>query len=381
MSTISLAIVTDDRHYAEALARALQEVSRGFMPTIHTRDAFLTTWQRRGWDYRDSFALILWDGSEIENLCGGNLIWLTDRPADAAQPGDESGGESEEPRFRIGKYSTASVLAARLTAIYEQLTGESISCSGAADADVIAFASWQGGAGCTTVALAVGQDMTRFYGRRVLVITLDPVEATTEYMARPQGAAGVEEYLYRLFGAETMPAPDRFLIRDGYGVEALAPSAGRNPLGILSGEEADRALRALAGSGRFDAVLVDAGCSCSEAALAVIRSANRICLVERRPQPDREERYRSWLRSELGEGGLAGSLRVDNGQPEQEEEGGSGKQRRPAVGRPQGREHAPGRIRLAERQTLSPEILLEGDFGRDIHALTERLCYNNIPSI
>lgn len=391
MNTISLAIVTDDYHYAEALSRSLQVVSRGFLPTIHSRDAFLEMWKEKGWDYRETIDLILWDGGEIEDFYGGNLIRLTEK-----EEGETP--REGELRFRLGKYSTVSVLAARLQAIHEELTGQR-PAGGTGSADVIAFASWQGGAGCTTLTLAAGQEMTRFFGRRVLAVTLDPVEATTEYMARPRGVAGVEEYLYRLLGSGPegsmpersepvgsmpersgpvgsrsegrapgiAPSPERFLIRDGYGLEALAPSAGRNPLAGLAAGEMDRVLRALGASGRFDTILVDVGPSCTEAALAVLRAADRICLVQRRLQPDREARYRAWLAGELGVEGTAPMLKVGNGRPLGEEE----------ISAARGEEEADRPdIRLAERQTISAEILLEGAFGRDIHALAEKLCYN-----
>lgn len=356
MKQFKVAIVSDDAAYAEALMRGIRYRSRAFLVSLHSRVAFTERWKRGGLSYRKSYDIILWDGADGEKIRGENIVWITDR-IEARDHMDRPGDKSNI----IYRYETASAFGERVMDI--------AGCGGSVafgrkgnegldpDVRVFAFGSWQGGAGCTTVCRAVGQELTRFFGKRVLWLTLDGIEPgpvgdrrAGEADRRAGGvdrrAGGVDRFLYSLFGSgDQGPDIEKFLTSDGYGLLRLEPSVGRNPLPGLSAGEAAEFMKAVTTSGAFDAVLIDGGTCCSDGAAEMMGTAERICLVGETDRNDRERRYRSWLEHSLGDG----SRSISAG----------------ALGKMEG----------------DDEILLEGEFGKNIHALAETLWYNEIEHI
>lgn len=369
METITLAVVTDDSGYGRALSRGLQHCSRGFVIDLFERERFLERWREEGADFRAAFDLVLWDGEELSGQGGGDIIQLAGHVTDADA--------------QIRKYLPAGALAAEIFRFCELRNGRRPAGQRSDETAVITFASWQGGSGCSTIAMAVGQELTGYFSRKVLYLTLDEIESTGEYFDCPAGIGEAGEYLYRLFHArgEGAPFPERFLVRDGYGLEALAPSRGKNPMRDLSMEEMEQVILDLMSGGGFDAVLIDAGTCCSDAALAAMQMSDTVCGVFRHGQPRRESAYRSFLRNALGARG-GEFLRVRNGAD------GSRNAQDPPAGRTAaghgGDAARRGRLSsgqeevicIAAKKAVSNEILREGEFANNIHALTERLWYN-----
>ena len=94
--------------------------------------------------------------------------------------------------------------------------------------EVFAFASWQGGCGCTTLAMALGQELARFYRKRVLYLSLEAVESTPQYMPGRSGVKTAGEFLCHLLmpaQKQGLPFLEQYVISDDYGVEAFAPAA------------------------------------------------------------------------------------------------------------------------------------------------------------
>lgn len=356
MENITIALVTDDSRYGRALSRGLQHCNRGFVIDIFGRDRFLERWAEEGEAFRDAFDLILWDGEEAEGSGCDGMVRLTEHSAE----GD----------MQIGKYLPAGAFTAEIFRAYEACTGRLPAGRRSAEISLIAFSSFQGGAGCSTIAMAVGQELAGFFGRRVLYLSLDEVEATGEFMDCPGEVGRIGEYLYRLFHGrqEGLPYLDRFLVRDGYGLQAIPPSNGRNPLRDLSRGEMERVMAALMESGQFDAILIDAGTCCCDAGIAALRMADRVCSIVRHAQPRREAAYNSCMRSELGDEWETGRIRVRNCvRPEQLQQ--EGRKAGPAA-----KEASDAAIVM--KAAVSNEILLEGEFAKNIHALTEQLWYN-----
>ncbi len=362
MKNIKIEIVSDDRHYAEALARSLSHVGGMYSISIRGCDEFLVQWKVKGSSVRKERDLILWDGEEGEKICSDNIIWIRERE-DLDEDGEPAG------KFSIFRYDTASMIHRRLIDIYRKLTGQSLPEGGAGDTRVIGFLSWQGGSGCSTVCCAIAQELTRFYGKRILILSLDSAGYQPPGVQVYDSAFSIDAFLYRLFHRPEDMNIEQFMLKDAYGVFYMAPSLGRNPLQDLSGEEAGVVMRRLIQAGAFDGVLVDGGNSTSDGAGAFIAFAEKICSLERRPQRPREKRYMSWLGNIVD--GSVPILPVKSGDAAEAGLSEQAKNTRGSKSIDRGRT-----IYLRERDDEMGEMLLEGDFGSDIHELTEMLWYN-----
>ena len=367
MKDILIAIVTKDPYYGEALSRALRKTDRRLSTQVYDSRVFLDTWTREGSEFRNSFDLILWDGEEVREICSKDMIWLTDRR--------EQGACST-----IYKYNTATSIAAEIREIHAALYGERPERSAGADARIVAFSSWQGGCGCSTVAFAVGQDLVRSFGKRVLYVSLEDFEATSDHVRPEENEVGMGEYIYRLFhGGKNPPGLERHVVSDPYGLNILAPSPARNPMVGLRKKEMDALVGSLASSG-FDAILVDVGNGSSDGDLAAMKSADVIVTVESRSQEERRGRYEEWLAENLEKERDKRIKRINviNSMNEGAHTERTNHNSSARADNPMGS----GDIVLGVNPTLSmgmrDEILLEGRFGADIHALAEMIWYNKI---
>ena len=345
MEYMNLAIVTDEAPYGRALSRSILIGNQNAEVSIFGCEAFCLQWKAGGEKFRSGFDLVLWDWRGLEKVYGGNIVWLTERREPSA-----------ENRYKIYKYADSAEMTARIFEIYQRLTGRKPAGPRPASVEVTAFASWQGGCGCTTLAFAAGQELAQTYRRRVLYISLEGFESTGEYIDGQGSVRTPGEYLYHLFCQSPKGTPtaagtflEEYLIRDAYGIAAFAPATGRNPLADLSGEDMGRLLPALMGSGQFDGILLDIGDSCSEAAREALQYANRICLVSVRNEGERESKYRDFLQYGVSIDEPERIISVRNRCLKPED----------------------GVICISERTAGDRRLLLEDSFGRDIHNLVQ----------
>ena len=338
MENLKIAVVSPDEAYNRTFCMSLLHACRQFEVTAFTTRQFVLQWadyQGPGAFY-DSFDLVLWAGDEIRDYYGDNIIFLTDQ--DSLADMDYAGS-----RFSLYRYAPAGSIVAGLFDIYAHLTGRQFPLVRRDDVRVFAFASFRGGAGCTTLARAFCQEMTRFRGKRVLCISLEDVESACEFLTVPEGIRSEGEFLYRLLGKDTRPFLDSYMVKDDFGVCSFAPPKGRNPLGDLPKEDMRNLLASLMDSGRFDMITVDLSTCLTDAAVALMEAAECICVVARTSELGvREESYMNQIFSSCGDEAAEKVLRVEN-----------------AI--PKGRD--PIDIRAA----------LEGNFGQMISNLTDRI--------
>ena len=378
MEYIKLAIVSDDHAYAEAVTRSLLIGNRNFDLSLFQCEGFCERWEKEGIGFREGFDLILWDSEIIEEACRSNIIWLTERrsTADAKPP----------QAYVIWKYNSSMEMVAAVFRFYEELTGRHPAAARPDRVDVFALVSWQGGSGCTTLSMALGQELIRYYRKRVLYLSLEGLESTAMYMNTPEGMRTAGEFLYHLSsGAKagrpanvaqagfperlgggsgegsgtdhTAPFLEEYLIRDSSGMESFAPGKGCNPLSTAQPRELSHLLSALMNSGRFDVILIDAGNGTGEQVREVLSGADRILLVSSREEPARETAYRAFLLHGIGGQALQRVLRVRNCcEADACDSSGSG-------------------VCIGRQDSSVQPLLLEGKFGRDVHKLAE-LCYN-----
>ena len=339
MESLNIAVVSPDEAYNKVFCMSLLDACRQISVTAYTTKEFVLQWADcDDGTYDEHYDLILWAGSEVSDSYGGCVVYLTDR---ASQVNIDHGNS----RYALYKYSRADAIAAAVYDIYAHLTGRQALLVKRNNVRLIAFASYCGGIGCTTICRAVSQELARFRGRRVMYISLEDVASASDFLPLQESyASGIikteGEYLYRLLGKNTVPFLEPYLMKDPFGVCSFAPTAGKNPMRELSDEEMQRLLASLMDSGTFDVVAVDLSTSLGEGAMTVCRAADRICLIAKAEEPRmRENHYLRQLESNCGDD-IANRI---------------------------------VRTVPVEERLPSPAASLEGNFGQQISKLTERL--------
>lgn len=365
MENIFLAIVTDDKEYGRALSLAMLSICRSFIIKIFTAEAFFCQ--------KCQADVILWDGEEAKLSYGGRIVYLAEKSSDTVKnlPGK---------RFCLYKYSTAACMVASVFEIYEALTGRRAVNLRRQDVRLFAFASPLGGAGCTTIAMAVGQELCRFQGKHILYLSFEEIESTGDFISYDLGIKGAGVYLYHLLKPDRLkwcgqdsqqkklPFLDGYMVRDDYGMEAFAPVQGRNPLRELNTDELHRFISSLIDSGRYDVILMDLGNWLSKVSLSCLEMAERICLVaSRRDSGIREAQYISHMISYCGEDILGKFVKVFNLMPKggvREDDAGEGMI---------DAYMDINRCGIVAKEGKTKKILLEGAFGDDISNLAKMM--------
>ncbi|MDD6310687.1 MAG: hypothetical protein PUB09_01980 [Firmicutes bacterium] len=371
MENILIAIVSGDEAYGKALSRSLLSACKNIIIENYGSREFVKAWSEFSGksEYYKQFDIVLWAGPEISDAYGDNIVYLAEKVSMARK-------NYADKKFCLYKYSNAQTLVASIFEIYGFLTGRRAMCLHDGNVRLMAFASWAGGSGCSTIAWAVAQELCRFQDMKVLYLSLEELESTGEYVRPQAGIRSAGEYLYRLLGnkgvgrecfGDEMPFIDGYVVKDVFGIEAFAPTKGRNPLISLCERDMQRFLAAIVDCGRYNAVIMDLGTSLSEASVASMQMAENICLVARYGDKKyREEQYVSHVMCSAGEEVLNKTMRIDN----------MVKGKRDYFGQTGvldvDLDHA---IRFADGFDSGEnfESFLEGDFGEDIKSLTGKL--------
>ncbi len=323
MENISLMIVTDDKAYGRALSKALIHLCVGMIIQMIGKSEFFSKMREYGNEkdevsFLESVDLILWDGAEAESSYGGRIILLSEKPVMSVK-------DFNEGKFCIYKYSQAQCIAASLFEIYSFLIGRRMVNIQRQKVRILVFSSWMGGSGCTVTAMAAAQELCRFRGSRVLYLSFEEIESTGEFIESPIGVKGVGVYLYHLFknsssviksdgiGDNEYPVVEGYLVHDDFGVEAFAPTAGRNPLRDITDEELNVFMASLIDIGRYDFIIIDMGDNLSETDITCMEMCERICLVSKgQGNGARENQYLQHLIYRCGEDVIDKIIKVEN---------------------------------------------------------------------
>ncbi len=384
MENISLLIVTDDKEYGRALSRAILYLCSRVLIRLAGKEEFFEKVREAGEDaVLDSADMILWDGKEAEHAYGGRIVLLSEKPSMAVR-------NFGEKKFCIYKYSQGQVIVAALMEIYGSLTEKrtvNIRCQ---QTSLLAFSSCSGGCGCTVLAMAVAQELCRFAGKRVLYISFEETESTGEFMISPPGIKGAGMYLYYLFkdqttafsidksGEKELPDMEGYIVRDDFGLEAFAPTGGRNPLRELSAGEVEMFIASVVDSGRYDVVVMDLSNGMSEGEMACLDMAERICFISG-PSTGRtrEEQYLQHLICRCGEDVTDKMVKVENMVTDAYAAGTDHREERPTM--------IETSVCIARNGSFLQRgevkrIFLDGSFGEGIKVLTEKMTgYHQIP--
>ena len=375
MEPITIALVSDDQAYGKALGLGMLHVCRSFLIRLFTPQQFLQDGQE------EPFDLVVWDGelpgemTEEMTVEQKSVIQLVEKPSMMRK-------DFRKKEFCLYRYSCAQAFVADLFEIYGKLTGRRPVNVARQDVRLFAFASWEGGAGCTTAAVSVGRELCRYHQKKVLYLSLEEVESTENFFSSYSGAKSLGRYLYHLFhnrpGEEQppqLPFLDGYVIRDEFDLETFAPTRGRNPLRELEPGEFFLFLESLMRSGRYDVILLDVGSTLSSLDLACIELAEKVCLIAAaQGSAFREAQYMQYLICRCGEAMLEKFMKVANRVAEEtllqetlktDPDGGED----PVL---------PCRLSLGKSRYFSDEkkgkrLAVEGAFQSGIAALTESL--------
>lgn len=383
MENISLLIVTDENEYGKALGMALLSACKNFVIKIFAKQEFIKRnkyflKERSDVIFSEQFDLILWDGDEVKEIYKGNLIFMAEKPSMFSK-------NFTDKRFCLYKYSDGRKLAGELFDIYSSITGRHPIKSSCGSSEFLAFTSWSGGTGCSTVSMAVGQELSRFYGKKVFYFSLEELESTGEFINSFASAKSLGHYLYMLFKdkegiqmhvkdgeASYMPFMESYVVSDDFGIEAFSPTDGRNPLCFVSREELCTFINSISENGRYDVIIADVGQAISEAAIACLQMAEKICAVSATAGGTREAQYLQYLMTRCGESVVNKIVKVRNmvdrkylADVKNDEEI---SEREPI--------HTDifiERSRLIAEENGVKKIFLDGDFGHKINLLTKSM--------
>ena len=177
MENIRLAVVSKDKDYGRALSLALVDVYKNFTVTLYQNQPEA--------EQLSYFDLVV---SDFEGKHEQQGIYLVEKPSMVDK-------NYETKIFRLYKYSNVRQLAGELLFIYSFLTGRKAIPLKNQDLRMVALGSVEGGAGCTSAAMALAQELKRFHGKRVMYVSLEELESTLEYMESFPGGRSISEYL------------------------------------------------------------------------------------------------------------------------------------------------------------------------------------------
>ncbi len=326
MENISVAVITDDGEYGRALGLSLLSVCRSFIIKVILKENFTKTLESiysENSTLSEEYDLILWDGPEAMDVYGDNLIMMTEKPSMVSR-------DHKRKKFSVYKYDSAQIMVGNLFEIYAGLTGRKPVNVRKNNVRLFSFVSSSGGSGCSTLAMAVCQELCRFNGAKVLYISFEDIESTGEFIDNVRSVSPLNHYLYMLFRENSIAGDaagrktedsrlrqgsfiESYIIRDEFGIEAFAPTGGLNPLAGLDSHETMVFLSALIESGRYDVIVTDCGNGTGLPVLTCVQMAEKVCLVS---SPDvnglREEQYLQYMMFRCGENIVDRMLKVKN---------------------------------------------------------------------
>ncbi len=303
MEIIRLALIVKDIDYGKALQKALASSGRGIlveliMPedkeiTIEEKDLIITEVQVTGFE---------------------KVVYLVEKSSRVII-------DPEERLFCLYKYGGLSHLVDGINMAYCSYTGGQLLVSREKDIRITGFFSGQGGAGCSTLAMAFGGELVRIYKKRVLYLSLEEYESGSNYACsgsmynrhicdeRDEGTRNdrtgfereesvgkekkwrctLNDYIYYLLSGRhnLCSCIETFLGKTNDGVDVFNVSEGSNPLRSLREPQFDAVIKSLTSVGKFDHLVMDIGATVSGLGGYAMDMCHRLCRVS---EFDRKEK-------------------------------------------------------------------------------------------
>lgn len=247
MERITLYLLFSDDDYALALSKGLQLVDHFFSITILPR-------RGKGTLRLPENSILLTD---LPIGRGPGIIRMESRWEDSSLPKPE-----EHPAGAISMYQPARLVAAHIKTMYSRITGRRLQRSQSAAAlRILGVASAKGGAGCTTLALALCQEFRCHRGKEVLYLSMEDFPSTRVYFPGETIPGGIARMIGKMEGRSASDSElfQSYELTDGHGVRTLMPPPGRNPLRELEPEVLMDFIDRIGCLGRYEMLVADCG--------------------------------------------------------------------------------------------------------------------------
>lgn len=284
MGTINLAIISEEREYAEALAWAIVRNSKG----------------TEVWVYDDP--------KHVDNDVSFDVMLADVEKNKLAAYVTKDGSRYAPVEIVLNKYGNVHDLlkkicemCGRTDLIESGDTSEDVMV----EKDVYCFVSERGGSGCSKLSRSFAQEQGMYHGKRVLYFSLDqfpeyrsgiikgnleiyPAEMGAPEVSETQGTVrkSLKEYLYRLLKNDNSdPAIGTYLEENENGVLFFRAGEGFNPLLELDKKEYMLFMKAVMEPDGYDMVVIDCGNQVSMQMIRSLELSRRVYLVkDGRPQ-------------------------------------------------------------------------------------------------
>ena len=278
MKTITICLVTNDLEFGKALANSLQSFSFHFTITLQLEEP-------RQAEPSVAFDIYLTDEMNIDVP---NAVYLSEDKGAALI-------DIENKRFVVYKYQHVSHISTILRLAYSIFADTEMISDNTERTTLVSLCASSGGVGCTSIALGICQELSRFYGEKVLYVSLEEFESTSAYFhCSSIELNNVTKYLYGILTVDHRPRPasDGFMIKDIHGISALFPARGRNPLRELSTNELIEFINAITEDNIFTYIILDCG-NGSDGAIETAMNLSTVTylVMGNTKNPKRQEAY------------------------------------------------------------------------------------------
>jgi MinD-like ATPase involved in chromosome partitioning or flagellar assembly len=241
MKTINVYLDTKDSDYNIALSKSLLQHSKYFAIQAGSPQQ-----EHREWD------LYLTDDMNASAI---RAVYLTEDPSLATI-------NEETSCYILHKYQHIGHISNTLRLAHSDYSKSEMLSDEIEHANIICVCSSSGGTGCTSVALGLCQELTRFHGKKVLYISMEEFESTaTHFPDSYHENNNITKFVYSILNvnASCNATPTGYMLKDEYGVFAFHPARGRNPLRDLNGNEFVKFINHITKEKLFTDLVLDCG--------------------------------------------------------------------------------------------------------------------------
>lgn len=285
MEIISILLICDDLDYAYTFAKCVAAKNNRLLFTVITRVQFEKESNLEKYD------LLLLDGESQASQ--KPFIWLVEKRIPLST--------SEGQQHYLYKYENASYFEAQILFYYGLITGRKAMHVAKEGTKILTFHGSRGGTGKTSIALGLAQELRRFHDKSVIYINYEEIETTDSYFSCSEGDKTISDYLYYLNSNESVCSyVSSFTVKDEYGVEAFAPSEGRNELKLLKIEELSIFLKVLLDGGGYDFIIFDCDISLNKECMWILSISDLIFNVEKYQNAMQQNKLEKYLSFHFG---------------------------------------------------------------------------------
>jgi len=303
MKTINICIATKDSDYDVALSRSLLLNSKRFTISVHQTNRDIQEWD-----------ILLTDDMSTSNE---RTIYLTDDPA-------FEDINAENNRYILYRYQPVGYISKILRLAHSGFSKSIMPTDDTEQTNIICICSSSGGTGCTSVALGISQELSRFHSKKVLYISLEEFESTDKYFPEVQFEANnINKFLYLILNNRHRIGlvSQGFMREDEYGVFAFRPAKGRNPLRELTGSEFVYFINHITKEKTFTDLILDCGSGLDDSILSAYQLSTTIFNVAgKNPDFNRRNNYLLTVSSRIPSRDALGILNIFNKYTEDEAE-------------------------------------------------------------